>query len=272
MRLHVHEWGEPGAPGVVCLHGVTGHGRRFRKLAEERLSGHHVLAPDLRGHGRSGWEEPWTLAAHVADLAETFTEPAVWIGHSFGARLILELIAHRPDLTRGAVLLDPAIYVPPEFAEQHAAQERQEKAYGSAAEAIAGWTGLFHTPREILEEEMREHGADPTRRRRRVEARQRGRGRALPGRAGRQSGGRRHTGRAQPSLGRLSGDRGRRRALPRDFSLEDPAPGERPLDGPRRAVSVEPIRRRHGRAREVRARRHYRIVAPKALAASSTAS
>ena len=157
MRLHVHEWGEPGAPGVVCLHGVTGHGRRFRKLAEERLSGHHVLAPDLRGHGRSGWEEPWTLAAHVADLAETFTEPAVWIGHSFGARLILELIAHRPDLARGVVLLDPAIYVPPEFAEQHAAQERQEKAYGSAAEAIAGWTGLFHTPREILEEEMREH-------------------------------------------------------------------------------------------------------------------
>jgi lipase len=157
MRLHVHEWGEPGAPAVVCLHGVTGHGRRFRKLAEERLTAHRVLAPDLRGHGRSGWDEPWTLAAHVADLLETFTEPTVWVGHSFGGRLILELIARRPERAVGVVLLDPAIHVPPEYAEQQAAQEREEKVYGSAAEAIARWTGLFHTPREILEEEMQEH-------------------------------------------------------------------------------------------------------------------
>ncbi|MGH3030673.1 MAG: alpha/beta fold hydrolase, partial [Gaiellaceae bacterium] len=157
MQLHVHEWGAPDAPGVVCLHGVTGHGRRFRKLAEERLTGYRMLAPDLRGHGRSGWEEPWTLAEHVGDLLETFAEPAVWIGHSFGGRLILELTARRPELARGVVLLDPAIHVPPEFAEQYAAQEREEKAYSSAAEAIARWAGLFHTPREILEEEMREH-------------------------------------------------------------------------------------------------------------------
>jgi lipase len=157
MRLHVHKWGEPGAPVVICLHGVTGHGRRFRKLAEEHLTGHRVLAPDLRGHGRSGWDEPWTLGAHVADLLETFTEPAVWLGHSFGGRLALELIARRPELAQGVVLLDPAIHVPPEFAEQYAAQEREEKVYGSAAEAIARWDGLFHTPQEILEEEMREH-------------------------------------------------------------------------------------------------------------------
>jgi lipase len=157
VRLHVHEWGDPGAPGVVCLHGVTGHGRRFRKLAEERLTGHHVLAPDLRGHGRSGWDEPWTLDAHVADLVETFTEPAIWIGHSFGGRLVLELIARQPELAQGVVLIDPAIHVPPEFAQQYAAQEREEKVYGSAAEAMAGWAGLFHAPRKILEEEMREH-------------------------------------------------------------------------------------------------------------------
>ena len=61
MRLHLHEWGDPGAPVVLCLHGVTGHGLRFRRLAEERLATRYrVLAPDLRGHGRSGWEPPWT--------------------------------------------------------------------------------------------------------------------------------------------------------------------------------------------------------------------
>ena len=61
MRLHVHEWGDPAAPPLVCLHGVTGHGERFKRLAEEHWSKRfHVIAPDLRGHGRSEWEPPWT--------------------------------------------------------------------------------------------------------------------------------------------------------------------------------------------------------------------
>src|SRR5437773_2152002 len=38
MQLHVHEWGDAGAPALVCLHGVSAHGRRFRRLAEERLA------------------------------------------------------------------------------------------------------------------------------------------------------------------------------------------------------------------------------------------
>ena len=63
MELNLHEWGDPSAPPVVCLHGVNAHGRRFRRLAEERLAGRfRVLAPDLRGHGNSGWEPPWTLS------------------------------------------------------------------------------------------------------------------------------------------------------------------------------------------------------------------
>ena len=73
MKLHTYEWGDPESPLVVCLHGVTGHGLRFRKLAEERLANRfHVVAADLRGHGHSTWDEPWDLATHVADLLETF--------------------------------------------------------------------------------------------------------------------------------------------------------------------------------------------------------
>ena len=117
MRLHVHEWGDPTAPTVVCLHGVMAHGARFRKLAEERLAERfHVLAPDLRGHGRSGWDEPWTLEAHVDDLLETGGGPAAWIGHSFGGRLAHELAARRPELVERAALLDPAVYAPPDIA------------------------------------------------------------------------------------------------------------------------------------------------------------
>ena len=118
MRLHVHEWGDPHAPPVVCLHGVSAHGRRFRKLAEERLARHfRVLAPDLRGHGRSGNDPPWDIATHLGDVLESVdgadVDRAIWIGHSFGGRLVLHLAAQAPERLTAAVLLDPAIQILP---------------------------------------------------------------------------------------------------------------------------------------------------------------
>ncbi len=109
----MHEWGDPDGPPLVCLHGVTGHGERFRRLAEERWTGCRVIAPDLRGHGRSGWEPPWTIPTHLDDLVETTDalglERGDWIGHSWGGRLVLELAAAYPERVGRAVLLDPAI-------------------------------------------------------------------------------------------------------------------------------------------------------------------
>jgi lipase len=160
LRLHVHAWGEPGAPRAVCLHGVQAYGRRFRRLAEERLAARfHVLAPDLRGHGHSGWEGPWTLEAHVADLVETFPDPAVWIGHSFGGRLVLDLAARRPELVERAVLLDPALVVPPDYAQLLADEElATERSFATVEEAVEQtFAGLLSRPGPLLEEEVREH-------------------------------------------------------------------------------------------------------------------
>jgi lipase len=163
VKLYVHEWGDRDAPPVVCLHGITGHGRRFRKLAEERLTRPHVFAPDLRGHGRSHWNPPWTIEAHLDDLRETFTAPATWIGHSFGGRLVIELAAREPELVERAVLLDPAIRVPVDYARQGAAEERAKQPFASVEEAIASriesddLMGPETAPHEFLEEEMREH-------------------------------------------------------------------------------------------------------------------
>lgn len=166
MRLHVHAWGDPDAPTVVCLHGVQAYGGRFRRLAEERLAGRfHVLAPDLRGHGLSGWEGPWTLDAHLADLAETFQEAAAWIGHSFGGRLVLDLAARRPELVERAVLLDPALVVPLDYAQMLADGElATERSFATIEEALEeAFAGLLRPPTSLLEEEVRQHlirGAD----------------------------------------------------------------------------------------------------------------
>jgi lipase len=163
MRLQVHEWGDAGAPSVVCVHGVSAHGRRFRKLAEERLASQfHVLAPDLRGHGFSEHDPPWDIATHARDVLETLDElgvaEAAWVGHSFGGRMVLELASLVPQRIRCAVLLDPAIQILPHVGYDFAQQAAQDHSFATADEAIeARLTGTAMTPRAFVEEEAREH-------------------------------------------------------------------------------------------------------------------
>ncbi|HET9675733.1 MAG TPA: alpha/beta hydrolase [Gaiellaceae bacterium] len=161
MLLHLHEWGDADAPPLLCVHGVQAHGLRFRKLAEERLaSGFRVLAPDLRGHGRSGWEPPWTIERHVDDLLETLgaagVERATVVGHSFGGRLTLELTAR--GAVERSVLLDPVVWVPPPIALARAQALVRDRSFTSEDEALAERRPLSPlAPRELLDEEFREH-------------------------------------------------------------------------------------------------------------------
>jgi lipase len=160
VRLHVHSYGDPAAPPLVCVHGVTGHGERFRRLAEERLTGLHVMAVDVRGHGRSGYEPPWNLETHVGDLLETVEGRAVWLGFSFGGRLVAELARRHPDRVERLILLDPALELPPWDALGAAEDERHVATFASADEAIQARYdsgSVISTPREYLEEEMRQH-------------------------------------------------------------------------------------------------------------------
>ena len=157
----MHEWGAPDAPVVVCLHGVVAHGRRFRRLAEERLASRfRVLAPDLRGHGRSTWEPPWSLRRHVADVVELLdaagVDRALVVGHSFGGRLTLELAAL--GRVERSILLDPAVWVPPPIALDRAEDERAERSFASRDEALEARRPTAKlAPPAFLEEEMDEH-------------------------------------------------------------------------------------------------------------------
>ena len=162
MRLHVHEYGDPAGSPLICLHGVTGHGERFRRLAEERLEGRRVIAPDLRGHGRSGSEPPWSLDAHISDALETATalgvEEADWLGFSYGGRVAAALAAREPERVESLVLLDPALHLPPDSCLEQALEERGDLSFADVDEAIEDrGSALLHTPREMLEEEMSQH-------------------------------------------------------------------------------------------------------------------
>jgi lipase len=163
VQLATYELGADRGDPVVCLHGVTGHGRRFAALAE-RLPGRRVVGVDLRGHGASTYLPPWSIEQHVADLVETAAalglDGADWVGHSFGGRLVSELAAAHPERVTRAVLLDPALHIEPEVAHERAELFRADVTFATPDEAIDARLAdgsLFSTPRAVLEEEAALH-------------------------------------------------------------------------------------------------------------------
>jgi lipase len=163
LRLNTYEWGAADGPAVLCLHGVTGHGARYAPLAE-RLAGRRVVGIDLLGHGHSSWLPPWDLEAHLDALVETADAlgvgRATWVGHSFGGKLVAELVARNPERVSAAVLLDPALHLEPELVGPRAEGLCADISFASRDAAIdARLTdgSLFSTPRETLEQEAAAH-------------------------------------------------------------------------------------------------------------------
>ncbi|WP_030164217.1 alpha/beta fold hydrolase [Spirillospora albida] len=160
--LYVHRFGAPSGAPVVLLHGVTGHGARWRRIAERYLLDRRVLAPDLRGHGHSPHEPPWSTEQHVADVLAALdiegVDRAHLIGHSFGGMIALHLARAAPDRVRSLVLLDPSIGLDPSGAHAGARARLAEPAFTDSAEARAAlarrWPGA--TP-GILDDEIAAH-------------------------------------------------------------------------------------------------------------------
>jgi lipase len=85
----------------------------------------------------------------------------LWVGHSFGGRLVLELAARHPERIDRGVLLDPAIWVPPHYALAEAEAARADNGYGSVEEAIAARMERSPgSPRALVEEDYRAHYAE----------------------------------------------------------------------------------------------------------------
>lgn len=160
--LHVHSWGSSPAPVVLAVHGVTGHGGRWRELAETELTGARVLAPDLRGHGRSPAEPPWSLERHAADLVDVLdaagVEAAVVLGHSFGGAVALHLALTAPHRVRALVLLDPAIGIAGGHALEAARDSCTPQTWADPQSAVAAkahdWPGV---PLRLVEDEVAAH-------------------------------------------------------------------------------------------------------------------
>ncbi|MFD6445183.1 alpha/beta fold hydrolase [Promicromonospora sp. NPDC060204] len=110
--------GPDGAPlpAVVLVHGITASHRAWPAVVEA-LPGRRVIAPDLRGRGRSNaLPGPYGMAAHADDVAAVIGAladgPAVVVGHSMGGFVSLVLTHRHPDLVARLVLVDGGLPIP----------------------------------------------------------------------------------------------------------------------------------------------------------------
>ncbi|HWL45308.1 MAG TPA: alpha/beta fold hydrolase [Ilumatobacter sp.] len=160
--LHIHELGDPNGEPVLAVHGITAHGRRFRRLAEEAWPERRTVAVDLRGHGRSTYDGPWSVPQHVTDLLDTLDSLGLdsvdLVTHSYGGAIGLTLLQRAPERVRRLVLLDPALALDPADASETAIDVIDDNGWASIDEAaVARRGGLGDEYAATIAEELTEH-------------------------------------------------------------------------------------------------------------------
>ncbi|MCF8496269.1 MAG: alpha/beta hydrolase, partial [Alphaproteobacteria bacterium] len=108
-EIHYDERGN-GPAVIVWAHGWGQNLHALDALASPfERQGHHILI-DFPGFGNSpppprAWGTADYADAVAALIRSKTQEPVLWIGHSFGCRVGIQMAARHPDLVRGMVLI-----------------------------------------------------------------------------------------------------------------------------------------------------------------------
>lgn len=113
LPLNYVDWGNPGAPLLLLVHGSRDHARAWDWTARALRHDWHVVAPDLRGHGDSAWstEGRYDLPGLIFDLAQLVHHlgdgPVTIVGHSLGAHVALRYAGVFPDAVTKLAAVEP---------------------------------------------------------------------------------------------------------------------------------------------------------------------
>ena len=157
IRMHYVVWGDPSPgsgdakPPLLLIHGGQDHCRNWDFVAAYLADAFTIYAPDLRGHGDSGWSigGMYSLPEFVYDvsvLADNLPRPLTIMGHSLGGAIALQYAGTFPDVVSRVVAIEG--WGPPMIEEQpahmrmrhwvghmHEMERRKPKRYASRQEA-----------------------------------------------------------------------------------------------------------------------------------------
>ena len=111
--LHVGRYGN-GPKTLLAVHGITANHTSMHGLADALGEEYTVIAPDLRGRGRSAnILGPFGMAAHADDMVAVLDHVGIEkidvLGHSMGGFVVLVMAHRAPDRVGRVILLDGGI-------------------------------------------------------------------------------------------------------------------------------------------------------------------
>ena len=141
-KLAYWEWpGPPGAPTVLCVHGLTRNGRDFDALAQALSAARRVICPDMPGRGQSEWlsdPEDYDEAVYLRDLAALIARLDVasldWVGTSMGGILGMLMAAQPGAPIRCLVINDIGPLIPKEGLERLGTYVGKDPSFRTLAE------------------------------------------------------------------------------------------------------------------------------------------
>lgn len=157
LRLHYLEWGDPDAPPLVLLHGLTGCAATWQRVATHFADRYRVIAFDQRGHGDSDRAAEYSTNAMVADLAAAVDALAldrfVLCGQSMGGANTLAYTARHPERVRCALVNDAPPALEPAVIERIRSGPGTLPVWASRDDAIEAWRAAAGplTPQWALE-------------------------------------------------------------------------------------------------------------------------
>ena len=107
VSLGTQRWGS-GEQRIMLLHGLSSSSAGWWRLGPDlAAAGYAVVAPDLRGHGKSDDGGGFTLDAYRDDVLALGGGWDLVLGHSLGGLVVLACQLADPGFARSLVLEDP---------------------------------------------------------------------------------------------------------------------------------------------------------------------
>lgn len=129
LDLCIFEWGDASQTesSFLLLHATGFHARCWDQVIAA-MGGAHVLAVDIRGHGRSDKQPPYdwkTLGRDIVHLLQQLDiSNLVGCGHSMGGHLLVAAAAAETARFARLLLLDPVILAEDAYLDQIPAEAR----------------------------------------------------------------------------------------------------------------------------------------------------
>jgi len=139
IKMHYVVWGDGEKPPMLLVHGGRDHSRNWDFVAERLIDDYTIYAPDLRGHGDSGWAVGGMYSfpefvLDVATLASKLASPLTVFGHSLGGAVAMQYAGVFPEKVEKVISIEG--WGPPDMPHQ------------SAQKRMRHWIGHMHEMEE----------------------------------------------------------------------------------------------------------------------------